>query len=108
MTEAELQEKVIRLAGQLGLRVFHSGVPWHDVGRGLPDLIIVGRRVLWAELKSAGGRLSPQQREWQRDLVAAGQSWRLWRPAHLASGQVESELRELAGPGAGVIPAGSP
>jgi hypothetical protein len=99
VTEEELQARVIALAWRTGLLVFHSGIPWHDIGRGFPDLVIIGPRgVLFAELKSAAGKLSAEQKEWRRGITGAGLQWRLWRPAHLNNGHVESELKEIASP----------
>jgi hypothetical protein len=95
--ESELLARVIMLAWRLGLKAFHSGITWGDTGAGFPDLVLVGRRgVLFAELKSADGRLSEDQRTWRDRLLAAGQEWRLWRPADLASGLIEEDLQRLA------------
>lgn len=49
-------------------------------GAGFPDLVLVRDRVLYAEVKSAGGRLEPEQRAWRDRIVAAGGEWHLWRP----------------------------
>ena len=49
---------------------------------GFPDLILVRRpRVVWAELKAERGRLSTDQRDWLRELAAAGQEVFVWRPS---------------------------
>jgi VRR-NUC domain-containing protein len=79
-----------------GLRWFHD----HDSRRnpsGLPDLIIVGKRVLYRELKTQTGRLSAAQKEWIADLAAAGQDVDVWRPADWHSHRIARELAELAG-----------
>lgn len=43
---------------------------------GVPDICLPVSRgryhALYIELKAKGGRLSPEQREWQRDLLAEG------------------------------------
>jgi hypothetical protein len=96
VTEAELQARVIEMARALGLAVH-----WQRDSRraepGFPDLVIAGPRgVLFAELKSEAGRLSPQQRFWQHILVASGARWRLWRPADLDCGLIDEDLAALA------------
>lgn len=93
MTEEDFQLAVMDLAAMLGLRVWHDNDSRRNKA-GLPDLIIVGRRgVLWRELKSAKGRVRPEQQAWLSELVAAGQDARVWRPAHLSDGTVLAELR---------------
>ena len=55
-------------------------IPRNDPG--FPDLILVRRpRVVWAELKAERGRLSTDQRDWLRELAAAGQEVFVWRPS---------------------------
>lgn len=53
-----------------------------DMGytKGQPDFIFVYRnRVFFAEMKTATGRQSPEQKEFQRQLEAAGQTYLVWR-----------------------------
>jgi hypothetical protein len=106
MTEDQLQEAVIDLAHLLGLRVAHFrpariGPPGRERwvtpveadGKGFPDLVIAGgSEVIFPELKSDTGRLSPEQKLWQ---AALGSRFRVWRPADLQSGRIESELRAI-------------
>lgn len=48
--------------------------------KGQPDFIFVYRnRVFFAEMKTATGRQSPEQKEFQRQLEAAGQTYLVWR-----------------------------
>lgn len=78
-SEAEFQATVIKDAKQLGWRVYHT----HDSRRsnpGFPDLVLVRERVIWAELKTAHGRVNAQQQAWIDRLQAAGQEAYLWRP----------------------------
>lgn len=106
MTETELQREVQALCDELGLL-------WHhcrdsracDGPRGLPDLIVAGPRgVLFAELKSEDGDRSADQDLWGWTLTRAAEgesrrmNYRLWRPAHLASGLIATELRRIAAP----------
>ena len=50
---------------------------------GFPDLVLVHRNrgIIFAELKTHRGRLTPQQELWRADLEAAGAEYYLWRPA---------------------------
>lgn len=94
MTERQLQGTVQQLAQVLGWRHYHT----HDSRRsnpGYPDLTLVhpGQgRVIWAELKTTRGRVSPAQREWIGDLEAAGQEVYVWRPTHLQDGTIQKVL----------------
>ncbi len=81
MSEAEFQQQVIALARLYRYRVYHT----HDSRRsqaGFPDLVLVrGKRLLFVELKTDTGRLTPEQYEWMVALLAAGQHFVIWRPA---------------------------
>jgi hypothetical protein len=80
-TERAFQASVIRYAELMGWTCHHH----YDSRRsspGLPDLLLVRRpRVVWAELKSERGRLTPDQRAWIEELRACGQEVFLWRPS---------------------------
>jgi hypothetical protein len=72
----------------------------HDSRRspsGFPDLVIVGDRVLYRELKTAKGKVSDAQAAWLHALVLAGQDACVWRPADLLSGLIGRRLAKLAG-----------
>ena len=82
LTEKEWQEQVVALARTVGWKVFHT----YDSRRsnpGLPDLILVRDRVVFAELKRESGRLSAAQDEWQARLRRAGAEHYVWRPRDL-------------------------
>ena len=84
MTEAEFQQAVIDLARMTGWLVFHD----HDSRRntpGFPDLVLAHpkRGVIFAELKSATGRLRPEQSRWLEVLALAGCETYVWRPADM-------------------------
>lgn len=96
MTEDALLAEVLDMCSRFGLLVFHSTDPRRDVGRGFPDLVIIGERdMCFAELKSMSGRLSPEQTVWHYRLVAVGKWSFVWRPSDLESGMIESTLRSL-------------
>jgi hypothetical protein len=95
MTEADLQRAVIDLIRWLGLRYFHD----NDARRnraGFPDLVIAGAGgVAFRELKTAVGRLRPEQMDWISILELAGADVAVWRPVDLTSGVIEKELKQL-------------
>jgi hypothetical protein len=95
MTEAVLLRLVVAAAVRRGILVFHSGDSVRDIGPGFPDLCLVSRRLLFAELKSATGSLSPDQVTWKYRLLAAGHRWVLWRPVDWPD-LIEAELDTLA------------
>lgn len=98
MTEVELEREVRRLLTVYRLQATSFHVP--DARRmtpGLPDWIIIGRGVLWRELKDAYKGPTREQRHLGYVLQAAGQDWDIWRPRDLASGRIERELESIAG-----------
>jgi len=84
MTEDELQTMIINAALYAGWLVFHDNDSRQNRA-GFPDLVLVKPpRVLIIELKSAKGRIRPEQQVWldaleQCDTVSTG----LVRPADL-------------------------
>ena len=95
MTEAQLQESVRQYCATLGLFHYH---PWSSVRSepGWPDSTIIGRKVLFRELKAEYGKLSPAQVKVSYLLKAAGANWKVWRPSDLFSGLIAAELAEVA------------
>lgn len=80
-TEKHFQAQVLELARLSGWRCYHT----FDSRRsapGFPDLVMVRPPVvLFAELKSEGGRLRPEQAAWLDALKACERvEARLWRP----------------------------
>lgn len=100
ISEEVFQGQVIDLCRTMGLLCYHT----HDSRRsakGFPDLVIVGPRgVLFAELKSATGRATADQRVWLvalcrvASLAGRGVFVELWRPEDLAP-RVVPALRRL-------------
>lgn len=90
MSEADWQSQVVDLARLNGWIVAHFRparteqgwrTPVGADGAGFPDLVLVRERVVFAELKSQHGRLSPTQRAWQDTLQQAGAEHWVWRPS---------------------------
>lgn len=98
-TERDFQSQVLDLARRLGWKVTH----FHDSRRmvkrngrsflvgdrdakGWPDLVLVHPsrgRILFRELKSETGKLTPEQTAWIDDLKACGLDAAVWRPRDL-------------------------
>ena len=72
----------------------------HDSRRsepGFPDVVVVGPHgLLWRELKSSTGRLTPDQRVWLDKLRQAGSDVDVWRPSDWP-GRVLTELAGIGG-----------
>lgn len=93
--ERFFQQQVIELARTLGYKVAHFRpaqnargdwrTPVAADGKGFPDLVLTGRgKVIFAELKTDSGVLTPEQREWIEALHAAGHEHvYVWRPKQL-------------------------
>lgn len=96
MLERDFQQAVVDLAQLRGWRVMHIHDSRRGLGAGYPDLTLLHRatgRLLFAELKSERGRVSPEQRAWIEDLARGGYAVRIWRPAHFVTGVIQRALR---------------
>jgi hypothetical protein len=89
--EREFQRAVIEYARMMGWRVHHTRPALTQRGRwltpvqgdvGFPDLVLCRPpRLILAELKRLGGKVSPQQREWLEALQACdGVECYVWNP----------------------------
>lgn len=100
MSEAELERAVRDLLKLYGLHGFHAHDSRRSAGPGYPDWTICGvGGLIFRELKSDVGQLSPEQRRWRNVLQAAGADWSVWRPADLQNGRIEREMRAVAAGG---------
>ncbi|MBA2692327.1 MAG: VRR-NUC domain-containing protein [Rubrobacter sp.] len=92
MSERDFERQVLDLVKLIGWRAAHFRpaktskgwrTPVSTDGAGFPDLVLVrGARLVFAELKSEGGKLRPEQREWLEALSRCeGVEARLWRPS---------------------------
>ena len=104
MSEAELQAAVIDLAHLLGYRVHHSRPARMKDGSwrtpiagdaGFPDLVLArSGTIIFAELKSESGRLTPEQDAWMDALRGDNGVIRaVWRPRYWLNGVIEQTLR---------------
>jgi hypothetical protein len=104
LSEKVFAERVLALAADNGWRAAHFRparvmrdgretyeTPVDADGKGFPDLVLVrGRRLIFAELKSDAGKTTPAQDKWLDALAGAGATCCIWRPADWAF--IEAEL----------------
>lgn len=79
ISEEEFRRLVVQLAETLGWACYHT----HDSRKsdeGFPDQVFVRERVVYAELKKTGGKLSAKQKRWLSLLNNAGEETYLWYP----------------------------
>lgn len=104
VTEAELQKAVIEMAHIYGWRTAHFRpamnergqwrTPVAGMGKGFPDLVLVSDIALaFVELKSAKGRIRPEQAEWIEALEPHADVF-VWRPKDWLDGTIETYLKE--------------
>jgi len=90
-TETQFQEAVVEAAQVHGWIVAHFRpaktekgwrTPVAADGKGFPDLVLAHpqRGVLFRELKSEKGKVSPEQQVWIDTLTAGGADAGFWRP----------------------------
>lgn len=88
-SEAGFMAAVVTAARYLGWRVYHT----YDSRRsssGFPDLVLVKDRVLYREVKTDRGKVTPEQTAWIEALRVAGVDAGVWRPADWD--RIEEEL----------------
>jgi len=81
-SERSWSEVIVEYAGRRGWKRYHPFLSVRSP-RGFPDETLVRPpRVVFAELKSQAGRLSPAQREWLEVLAQCpGVEVYVWRPS---------------------------
>ena len=93
ITEKDFTASVIELAQVLGWKVAHFRpamtskgwrTPVQGDGKGFPDLVMAkgDHRLIFAELKSEGGRMSPEQDAWHDALRYTGAAMCVFYPRH--------------------------
>lgn len=93
MSEKELQRNVIDLAKAFDWRVFWT---WNSIHspQGWPDLVMLRKgRLVFAELKSEKGKLTPAQEETLEALKLTGHGVYCWKPIDWVSGRIDEILR---------------
>lgn len=83
ITEKQFESQVKDLAKLFGWKYYHTWRSIHSPA-GFPDCVMVRRsRIVFAELKSEKGKVSPKQQEWLDALGNVGDKdvqVYLWRP----------------------------
>lgn len=86
-TERQLQDNVVHVARTWGWLAVHFGGNQHRRAHydatGFPDLLLVHvdpPSIMFRELKSTTGKLTPGQKTWQGKLGRAGFDVDVWRP----------------------------
>jgi hypothetical protein len=109
MLEGPFLTAVLDLCQTMHLRAVHFPPAYTAKGRiitnyrgdgvGWLDIHILGAGgVIYAELKTATGRLTAEQAQYKADLEAAGCTVRVWRPADLLSGAIQRDLAAIRRP----------
>jgi hypothetical protein len=97
MSETELQEHIRTLVKSYRLEaqhIFDSRRCWCV---GYPDLTVIGPRgILFRELKSESGDLTPAQRRIGSKITTAGGDWCVWRPRDLLDRTIHRQLEAIA------------
>jgi len=83
MSERAWAAQVTELARTLGYQRSYHTFDSRRSSSGFPDLVLVRDRIVYAELKTAKGKLSAEQSGWLDALAQAGGEAYLWRPADL-------------------------
>jgi len=91
MSERDLREQVRSLCKVFGWRLAFTQYSIRSP-KGFPDLVLCRpTRVVYAELKSEKGKVTPEQSAWLEDLRACRQEVYVWRPTDLD--QIAAVLR---------------
>lgn len=100
ITEKQFQQQVIDLARLCGFRVYHTWLSIRSAA-GFPDLVLARPpRLIFAELKSDRGALTPAQHDWLTALrCCAGVEVYVWRPADWE--QIVAVLQDVETAGGG-------
>lgn len=95
MRESQLQDTITQLCKVLRIACYHTYNSRRSAP-GWPDLALCGPRgFMLRELKTANGKLTPEQERWGLMLRHAGVSWDVWRPVDLHSGRIQKELEAI-------------
>lgn len=93
LTESDLQASIVDLAVVLGWRSYHT-FDSRRSNAGFPDLVLYrDHRLIFAELKSAKGRLAPEQEATLDALMLTPAEVHVWRPIDWFDGTIEGVLK---------------
>lgn len=102
-SEAEIRMAIRTVLEAHGFVVVDFEQGWRRDGstrvrKGLPDLAIMapGGVFAWRELKSAKGRLTPEQKAFGEDCRRLGIDWDVWRHEDQAVAWAEEVRRDVA------------
>lgn len=87
VTEADLREQIRTLCDLFRWKMYFSWTSIHSP-KGMLDLLLTNRekkRVIFAELKTEKGKLTPEQQETFDDLEECGAEVYVWRPVDIES-----------------------
>lgn len=91
--EKEFQREVVNHARLHGWRKIYHTYFSDRSEAGFPDLVLVRPgRIVFAELKTMKGKVSPTQDEWLTALMDGGAEVYTWRPCCWNSGEIEKVL----------------
>lgn len=82
ITETQFREQIRSLCRVLGWKFHFTWLAIHSP-KGFPDLVLRNveqQRIIFAEIKTEKGIITPSQQEWHDDLIACGQEAYFWRP----------------------------
>ena len=90
ITEKQFQAQVIDMAKIFKWTYYYTYSSKRSPA-GFPDLVLVREKVMFRELKTDKGRVSPAQKAWGVKLADAGSDFAVWRPSMLD--EIYKELR---------------
>jgi hypothetical protein len=98
MSEDHLERAMRRILKDLPTVLAYHPRDSRRSASGWPDWCLVGPGgVLFRELKTVKGKVTPAQDEWLCALTDAGQDAGVWRPDSLLDGTIALELAAIAG-----------
>lgn len=80
ISERDFQQQVVDLARLFGWMEYHTWTSIHS-RKGFPDLVLLRQpRLIFAELKSAKGKVTVEQQQWIDSLRYVGMEVYAWWP----------------------------
>jgi hypothetical protein len=91
VNEKALQGQILQLCKLYNWRAYHTFLSVRSEP-GFPDLVLVRDRVLYREIKTDVGKVTPAQKAWLDALLWAGADVGVWRETDLRNGRIVQEL----------------